>query len=462
MSDVASEGSPKSGSLVEGKLVRAIGTWGLAASIVNVTVGGGIFRLPASKDVTGQLGAAAPLAYVACAIVMGLIVLCIAEAGSRVSMTGGPYAYVEVTFGKYVGFMVGVMLWLIGCTAMPAVAGVFADTVARLVPAVGTPVGRAGFLGAVFAIVALINVLGVRQGARLNAVLTIAKLAPLLLLLVAGLFVVQGDNLRWTTGAPSPGSLARASVFLIFAFAGVESALVPSGEVRDPARTVPRAVFLAMGLVTLLYIGLQVVAQGVLGPSLVGDPTPLANAAGRVFGPWGITLLSIGFMISAFGYLSGMTLAVPRALYAFARDGILPRQLASVHPRFQTPWVAIVVQSALAWLLAVTSGFEGLAIVANVSAALVYLGCAAAAWRLRRMNVKQADGTPFKIPGGAIVPVLAAAAIIFLLSSVTLKEWGVLVAVIVAATLLYVVSTRRRAGVSTLEGEGQAVSSARR
>jgi amino acid transporter len=319
-------------------------------------------------------------------------------------------------------------------------------------------VGRAAFLGAVFAIVALINVRGVKQGARLNAVLTIAKLAPLLLLLVAGLFVVQGDNLRWTTGAPSPGSLARASVFLIFAFAGVESALVPSGEVRDPARTVPRAVFLAMGLVTLLYIGLQVVAQGVLGASLVGDPTPLANAAGRVFGPWGVTLLSVGFMISAFGYLSGMTLAVPRALYAFARDGILPRQLASVHPRFHTPWVAIVVQSALAWLLAVTSGFEGLAIVANVSAALVYLGCAAAAWRLRRMGVQQTDGTPFRIPGGAIVPLLAVAALLFLLSSVTLKEWGVLVAVVVAATLLYAVSTRRGSGVPALEREERAAS----
>lgn len=427
----------------ERALIRAIGTWGLAASIVNVTVGGGIFRLPASPEIAGRLGAAAPLAYIACAIVMGLIVLCIAEAGSRVSITGGPYAYVEVTFGRYVGFLVGVMLWLLGCTAMPAVAGVFADTVARLVPGVGTPVGRALFLAAVFGAVALINVRGVRQGTRLNAVLTVAKLAPLLLLLVAGLFVVNGEYLR-PTHTPTAADLSRASVFLIFAFAGVESALVPSGEVRDPARTVPRAVFLAMGLVTLLYIGLQVVAQGVLGPQLVGDPTPLASAAGRVFGPWGALLLSIGFVISAFGYLSGMTLAVPRALFAFARDGILPRQLASVHPRFHTPWIAIIAQSALAWLLAVTSGFEQLAIIANVSAALVYLGCAAAAWKLRRMNVRQADGVPFRIPGGASAPVLAAVAIVFLLSSVTVAEWKVLVAVIVAASVLYVLSTIRR------------------
>jgi amino acid transporter len=359
-------------------------------------------------------------------------------------MTGGPYAYVEATFGRYVGFMVGVMLWLLGCTAVPAVAGVFADTIARLVPAVGTPVGRASFLAAVFAVVAAINVLGVRQGTRLNAVLTVAKLAPLLLLLLVGAFAVHGENVRMVHGVPSAGDLSRASVFLIFAFAGVESALVPSGEVRDPARTVPRSVFLAMGLVTLLYVGLQLVAQGVLGASLVGAATPLADAAGQVFGPWGVVLLSVGFVISAFGYLSGMTLAVPRALYAFGRDGILPRAFAAVHPRFHTPWVAIVVQSALAWLLAVTSGFERLAIVANVSAALVYLGCAAAAWRLQRMNVRQAGGTPFEIPGGATAPVLAAAAILFLLSSVTVKEWTVLVVVVIVASGLYAVSAMRR------------------
>jgi amino acid transporter len=318
------------------------------------------------------------------------------------------------------------------------VAGLFADAAARLVPALGSSVGRAFFLAVMFSAVALINVAGVRQGTRLNALLTVAKLAPLLLLLGVGLFAVDTANLKWTH-APAAADLSRASVILIFAFAGVESALVPSGEVRDTARTVPRAVFLAMGLITVLYIGLQVVAQGVLGAALVGDATPLATAAGKLFGPWGVVLLSTGFMISAFGYLSGMMLAVPRALYAFARDGVLPRQLASVHPRFHTPWVAIVVQSAIAWALAVTNTFEALAIIANVSAALVYLGCAAAAWKLRR-----APALPgaFRVPGGAIVPVLAAVAVLFLLSSVTAKEWGVLASVVVVASVLYYFAKR--------------------
>ena len=431
------------GAARESQLVRAIGTWGLAASIVNVTVGGGIFRLPGSPDVSGRLGAAAPLAYLACAVVMGLVVLCIAQAGSRISLTGGPYAYVESTFGRYVGFLVGVLLWVIGATAIPSVAGLFADAGATLVPAIGTLGGRAIFVGVIFAAVTWINVRGVKQGTRLNVVLTVAKLVPLALLLVGGLVATNGANLHWDRGAPAVSDLARASVILVFAYAGVESALVPSGEVHDAARTVPRAVFLAMGIVTLLYVGLQVATQGVLGGALPGSVTPLADAAGRVFGAWGVAMISAGFMISAFGYLSGMMLAVPRALFAFARDGILPRSLAAVHPRFHTPWIAIIAQSALCWALAVLNNFETLAIIANVSAALVYTGCAAAAWKLTR-GPAATTADSFRIPGGAVVPFLAIVALLFLLSAVTVKEWSVLVIVLVVASVLYLVATKKK------------------
>ena len=416
-------------------LVRALGVLGLTASIVNITIGGGIFRLPSSPDVAGRLGAAAPIAYVVCAIAMALIVLCFAEAGSRVSLTGGPYAYVETAFGSLAGFLVGVLLWLTGITAMSAVATIFADNVVRLVPVLQSRPMRVGLLVAVFAILAIVNVRGVKQGARLNTASTVLKLAPLLLLAVVGVFAIEPANLRWTQ-APAAGDVTRASIFLIFAFAGIESALVPSGEVRDPARTVPRAVFFAMAIVTVLYIVLHLVAQGTLGPALVGSATPLADAAGRVLGGWGSALLSFGVVLSTFGYLSGMTLATPRSLYAFARDGFLPNALCAVHPRFHTPHVAILVQTSLALLLATTNGFEALAIVANVAALLVYLACALAAWQLRRRNV-QGGGVPFRLPGGAIAPWLASAVIIVLLSSITMREWMVLLVVMALAGVAY-------------------------
>jgi len=428
----------------ERSLVRAIGTWSLAAGVINITVGGGIFRLPA--DVAGALGAAAPIAYVVCAVAMGLIVLCFAEAGSRVAMTGGPYAYVELAFGPYVGFLTGVLTWLLGTTAVAAVSTVFATNAAKLFPVFEDPVVRGLLLVASFAIVATINILGVKQGSRLNAIGTVAKLVPLLLLVLVGALFVQRSNLVVTT-PPAIGDVTRASIVLIFAFSGVESALVPSGEVKDPARTVPRAVFLAMLAITLLYIAIQLVAQGVLGAALSKSTTPLADAAGAVFGPWGSVLLLSAVVISTFGYLSGMTLAIPRALFAFGRDGYLPAAIAAVHPRYRTPHVSIAVQSALACTLAITSAFGSLAIIANVAALLVYFACSLAAWQLRRRDVR-AGGVPFRVPGGGIVPLLSCAMIIGLLSSITLPEWRVLALVIAVASVLFAVTRRRRAALA--------------
>lgn len=421
-----------------------MGTWGLAAAIANITIGGGIFRLPAA--VATALGPAAPMAYVVCAIAMGLIVLCIAEAGSRVSLTGGPYAYVELAFGPYMGFLTGVMLWLLGTYAVAAVSTVFSDNIGTLIPALSGPVPRALVLVAAFAITGGINLIGVKQGNQLNKVTTVAKLVPLLLLVAVGVFAIKGENLTVTT-MPEPATLTRASIVLIFAFSGIETALVPGGEVRDPARTVPRAVFTAMIGITLLYIALQLVAQGVLGSALADSKTPLADAAGIVLGPWGRTLLLIGVVVSTFGYLSGMALAVPRALYAFARDGFLPRQLAAVHPTWKTPWIAIVIQLSLTCTLAITSGFGALAILSNVAALLVYFACAIAAFELRRRGV-QTGGIPFRVPGAGVVPVLACIVIIGLLTSITASEWKNIVIPIVVATALFFLSGGRRAEVA--------------
>lgn len=427
----------------EARLVRALGVWGLAASIVNVTIGGGIFRLPAS--VAAQLGVAAPLAYVACAAVMGLIVLCFAEAGSRVALTGGPYAYVETAFGPLAGFLSGVLLWLLGTLAMAAVSTILADSVGALVPALGGRAGRAAVLILTFAVLSGVNVAGVKQGTRVNAVATAAKLLPLVLLLFAGIFAVKGENLGWA-GFPPGGELARSCIVLIFAFSGIESALVPSGEVKNVARTIPRAIALAMVVITGMYVALHLVAQGVLGGALATSPTPLADAAAVALGPWGRTLILVGATISMFGYVSGMTLAVPRALFALARDGFLPRGLAAVHPRFHTPHLAIVAQAVIVLALALTSGFERLAILANLSTLLLYGACALAAFELRRRNV-EAGGIPFRVPAAGVVPFLAVASIGWMLTSITWQEWSMVGVVLVIACVVYVVTrvARQRA-----------------
>jgi APA family basic amino acid/polyamine antiporter len=424
----------------EGSLVRALGTWGLAASIVNLTVGGGIFRLPAAA--AAALGPAAPAAYLVCAIVMGLIVLCFAEAGSRVSLTGGLYAYVEVAFGPLVGFVTGFMLWGGVSAATAAVSSFFADALVALIPALGGGHGRAISLVAILVALAVLNVAGVRGASRFNSVMTVAKLLPLLLLVVVGVASVKTQNLVWHA-APAMGDVARASTVLIFAFLGVETALVPSGEVRDSARTVPRAIFIAMAGVTLLYLASQVVTQGILGPALVGQKTPLAEAASVGLGGPGRTLILVGSSVSMFGYVSGMTLAVPRMLFAFGRDGFLPAPLAAVHPKFRTPYVAIVIQTLIVIALAVSGSFERLAIIANGSILLVYGACCLAVIELRRRKV-QTGGVPFRVPFAAAIPILTVLIMVWLLTSLTAEEWKALLVVVGVAIVVYAASLPSR------------------
>ena len=401
-------------------LTRAIGTFGLAAGIINITIGGGIFRLPAI--VAGLLGPAAPIAYLVCAVAMGLIVICIASAGKRVTLTGGPYAYVGTAFGPYFGFISGVLLWMLGTFATAAVSTVFASSVAQLIPALSGWLATTTVLVAAFLFWSVINLRGVTLGVQLNTIATVAKLFPLILIAAAGMFFVRGENLV-VTAMPAAGDVARTALILIFAFAGIESALIPSGEVRDSERTVPRAIALAMLGITALYIALQVVAQGILGNTLAQSTvSPLADAAGASLGPWASSLLLAGASISMFGYLGGMTLSIPRIVYALARDGFLPRALAMVDPAHRVPQAAIVAQVILTLALAITGTFEKLAILANVSALVLYFGCAAAAW---------------KIGQSPIVPVLACGVIVWLLTGLTTDEWLGFGACLVVASIVY-------------------------
>ncbi|MEO5819403.1 MAG: amino acid permease [Vicinamibacteraceae bacterium] len=439
MSTVPDAGSSAPAGSTE-PLLRAIGTFGLAAAIVNITVGGGIFRLP--SGVAQTLGPAAPLAYIVCAVAMGLIVVCIADAGSRVPLTGGPYAYIGVALGRYAAFLSGVLLWMLGSFASAAVATVFAASVTQLVPALATL--ETGVLVATFAFWTLVNLRGVALGTRLNTVVTIAKLVPLLLIAVGGLFLVQAEHLTVTVW-PSAADVARTSLLLVFAFAGVESALAPSGEIRDTARTVPRAIGLAMLGVTALYIAVQISAQGILGNALAASPTPLADAAGVGFGGWARALLLGGAAVSMFGYLGGMTLSMPRVVFALARDGYLPLVFGVVHPRYRTPQAAIVLQAVLALALAVSGTFERLAILANAAALALYLGCAVAAWRLRTAGPPGvASGASLPLAG--VAPFLAVPVILWLLTGLTRGEWIGFGACVAAASVMYVVARGRGAG----------------
>jgi amino acid transporter len=383
-------------------LSRELGIRQLAAVIFNYTVGSGIFVLPAV--VAAELGAAAILAYLVCALILGLSVLCFAEAGSRVSASGGPYAYVETAFGPLAGFVTGVLNVLSALAAAAAVASVFAASAAALM-GTSSSIVQGMLMAVVLIAAAAINIRSVGGGARLVEVAVGAKLVPLVLFVLVGAAFVRADFLAWGSSPPVASVMSTAGV-LIFAFLGIEGALQPSGEVRAPARTVPRAVFLAISGVVVLYISIQVVAQGLLGPALPADRVaPLAQAAATVVGPAGRTFMLVGATVSMFGFLCGTVLTGPRSLFAFSKNGLLPRPLAAVHMARRTPYAAIVTYVGIALGLALSGSFDRLLVMTNVSALLVYIGVAASAWQLRRRDVRS-HGDPFVVPGGALVPAL--------------------------------------------------------
>ncbi len=408
-------------------LVRGLGLFALTASVFNCTVGGGIFRLPSS--VYAIVGSASPLVYLICFMVMALVALVFIQVGSKISASGGPYAYVQPVLGPYFGFLCGVLLWALAMFAMASVANAYASFVGQAIPQLSSPLAQMITLAFTFVLLAVLNIRGVKQGAILSIILSALKIIPLLLLTFVGIPALDSTKLALPTPLPWP-DLARGAMVLIFAFTGIECALIPSGEIKNPEKAVPRALFLGLFIVLFLYLGVQTVSQSVLGAAL-GAPGgfPLADTAEKLLGHWGAVLIKIGAVFSTLGYLSAITLSLPRSLFAFAEDGYLPKFLARVHPSHHTPANAIIVQVALAWGLAVSNQFEKLAVLSNLSAILMYILCATAAVKL--------GGIQKRSVWFYLAPIFATLSLSYLLTSVTVTEWMSVVAVIAVASLIY-------------------------
>ncbi|HOZ30680.1 MAG TPA: APC family permease [Bacteroidales bacterium] len=401
-------------------LRREIGLWGISSNIINVVIGSGIFVLPAI--VSEGLGSAGILAYLFCGFLITLIMLCFAEVGSKVTTTGGAYAYIEAAFGKFFGFLATNMLIFGTCLlATAAVANAIADTLSYLFPIFKEFYFRAAFFLVVFGGLTVVNVIGVKKGISLIKLLTIVKLAPLLLLIIWGSTKIVVENIVWQS-VPSISDIGKVSLVLFFAFQGAESSLSVSGEVKNPNKTIPKGILLAFLIILAIYIAIQLVSQGILGNSFTNYmDAPLAEVARRVMGPAGVTVMIAGAAISMFGYLSGDTLNIPRVIFRSAVDKVIPiKPLAAVHKKFATPYIAVIVYAVLGCVLAIAGDFEQLAILSSTSVLLVYLGVALSVIKLRKLNI--ANQKTFKIPLGITVPILASITIIWFLSNLSLKE----------------------------------------
>lgn len=408
------------------QLLRAVGRWQIVGLSINDVIGSGIYLMPAL--VFMHLGAFSLASVVLAGVAVALLVACYAQAASYFDRPGGSYLYAREAFGPFAGFQVGWTIWLTRISSAAALGNAMADAVARFWPSAAEGGGRllvvAGSLGALTAI----NVIGVRSAARTGVILVVGKLVPLLLFVALGLFYVDWGQ---ALGGPRPdlhdyGNLGQAALLLLFAYAGFENIPAAAGEYRNPRRDVPFALMVMIVTVTTIYVLVQLVAQGTL-PDLTASTTPLADAAAQFGGEGLALLLTIGAAISILGTTSNTVMLGPRFLYALAQDGYGPKWVAAVHPRFRTPYVAVLVQFAISLALALSGSFEQLALLSMVTRLLAYLGTAAAVLVLARRH-RDREGA-LRLPGGPLIPVLALLLTLALLAS---ASWQNLLATAVA------------------------------
>ena len=412
-------------------LKKVIGVPALTLAIINGVIGAGIFVLPAVVSIA--LGAFGIFGYVFCSIMLAAIMLCYAEIGSRVTSSGGSYAYVEAAFGKFPGYIIN-WLYFFGFSILSCAAlmNIVADSLAVIFPMFTNYFIRCALFFILIGLMILLNVCSTKQSIRLVKSVTVIKLLPLLCIIIFGFSFIKVDNLRWEN-FPSSETFGSTILVLFFAFAGFETSLGASGEIINPRKTVPLGICLGGLSVLVIYMLIQTVTQGVLG-SQVADfkQAPLAEIASKIVGPAGAVILLISVAISCLGNVTADVLTTSRSLFAGANDDTFPKFLSKVHPRFATPYFAVITYGLLIFIFAVSGGFKQLAILASAAILLVYLTVILATIKLRKKQ-SATDVKTFTAPGGLITPLIGMVAIIWVLAN--LSKWEILSTLIFVAVV---------------------------
>src|SRR5688572_29706198 len=397
-------------------LVRGIRRWDLVAVAINGIIGAGIFGLPAKTY--SLIGPYSLIAFVACALVVTLIILCFAEVGSRFNETGGPYLYAREAFGSTVAFEIGWLMWLARVTAFAANCNLLVSYLGYFWPAATGTIWRAAIIILVVTVLATINVFGVREAAVVSNCFTIGKLIPLVLFIAVGLFFLNPQ--AYTLGAPpTTGAFSQSVLLLIYAFTGFEMATIPAGEIKNPQRYLPRALMIAITVVAVLYILIQVACVGTL-PELAQSQKPLADAGTRFMGTAGGALILAGAVISITGNLNILLLSGSRIPFAIAEQQQLPAFIASIHRRFLTPYVAILITATVMLLLTLKSSFLAALTISAIARLVTYGATCIALPVLRRRS--DAPAAAFRLPGGTAIAILSLLLAGWLLTNSTWQE----------------------------------------
>jgi arginine:agmatine antiporter len=330
--------------------VKSLGLAACTAVVVGNTVGSGFYVSPA---------AVAPYGLVAILMwtVMGIGAICLGLAFARLARiapaTGGPYAYTRMAYGDFAGFLIAWVYWISIWASLPAIAFAFAGAVFNVAPGLQSrPLAVALTIGSIWA-VALVNLRGVKAAGMFASVTTYTKLLPFVALSLIGLFYLKPENLsEWNpSGQPLLASMAALAPLTMFAYLGMESATVPAGDVRDPARTIPRSTVLGIVIAAVFYVVGTVAVFGLVPrEQLANSISPFSDAARALWGPWGGYLIASAVILSSIGALNGWTLTMGQVPMAAAQDRLFPAVFGRMSGR-GVPAVGIVISALLATAL---------------------------------------------------------------------------------------------------------------
>jgi APA family basic amino acid/polyamine antiporter len=429
------------------ELVKGLSVYGATSVVAGIMIGTGIFVVP--SIMLQQVGS--PLLVIVVWILAGVLslfgALGYAELGAALPQAGGEYVYVHRVYGPMMGFTYGwTQLVLAKSGSIATIATGFVIYLAYFFPRLNqtlwqAPVGMAGHsltlrltglqIGATLLVVLLsgLNVLGVRRSGRTQTFFTAAKLLVLFTLIVLGLGLGHGSFQHFRThlavGPPASllASFGAATVAALWAYDGWNNLSMVAGEVENPQRNMPLALILGTLLVIAVYVLVNIAYFYVLAPvNAASTTTVAADTARQLMGKAGGTFVTLGVLISCFAALNGSILSGSRIPYAQARDGLFPRFLAGVHPRFHTPAAAIAAQGVIAGLLALTGRYQGLFTKVIFAEFLFYAPVTAGIFILRR----RLPGLerPYRTWGYPIVPAVFVVLSVAVLASTLRTQWS--------------------------------------
>ena len=398
-------------------LKRGIKKWDLVLLFINGIIGAGIFGLP--SEVFRLSGFYSLPAIFLCAVIIFVLVFNFAEVSSRFDKTGGPYLYTLAAFGKIPAFIIGWLLLITRIFVYAALINLLVTYLSYFYPELLHQSYRFGLITTVTLILWWVNYLGIKSSTILSNILAVAKLLPLAIFIVVGLFFVNPELIDIKQPPPTLPDFSSTVLILVFAFTGFEAILVNTGEVQNPGRNLPFALTMSMVLIATFYIFIQFVSIGTL-PELASSDKPITDAARLFMGPPGAILITLGAVISIGGTLNAVMLIGSRVPFALSEENQFPPLFSRLHSKYLTPVHSLLAFAGISLIASLTGSFIYSVSISVISKVLILLMVSAAMIKLRRKDTP--DITFYKLRYGYFFAITGILASIWLLSSSKMAE----------------------------------------